>query len=64
MIFLLQFAIFKGVEMKNLILIIGDEIRVNRPFLNYIFEIYENKFGVLDDVIFVRNKDTNLAEIL
>jgi len=61
---LLQFAIFKGVEMKNLILIIGDEIRVNRPFLNYIFEIYENKFGVLDDVIFVRNKDTNLAEIL
>lgn len=50
--------------MKNLILIIGDEIRVNRPFLNYIFEIYENKFGVLDDVIFVRNKDTNLAEIL
>jgi competence/damage-inducible protein cinA C-terminal domain len=63
-IFLLQFAIFKGVEMKNLILIIGDEIRVNRPFLNYIFEIYENKFGVLDDVIFIRNKDTNLAEIL
>lgn len=50
--------------MKNLILIIGDDLRINRPFLDYIFENYEKKFGVLDDIKFLRNRDKNTPLVL
>ncbi|MSN96527.1 CinA family protein [Campylobacter sp. FMV-PI01] len=39
--------------MKNLLLIISSSIKINQPFLDYIFKSYIENFGNLDDIKFI-----------
>ncbi|MBR8462401.1 CinA family protein [Campylobacter sp. faydin G-24] len=44
--------------MKHSLLIIGDEIRINKELLGYIFDSYERHFGELGEIKFgYKNKD-------
>ncbi|CZE47461.1 CinA family protein [Campylobacter geochelonis] len=46
--------------MNNALLIIGEDIKINQPFLNYIFENYMAKFGELGDIKFIEKNDKNM----
>lgn len=46
--------------MKHAILIIGEDLRINRPFLRYIIERYEEKFCEPGDLKFINKNDKNL----
>ncbi|NLK67165.1 MAG: CinA family protein [Campylobacteraceae bacterium] len=46
--------------MKELILIIGDDIKINRVFLSYLFNTYISKFGSLTDVKFIDRSDKDI----
>lgn len=50
--------------MRSIILIIGKDIRINKPFLNYILNKYEEKFKLLDDIKFIEKNDKNLSSII
>lgn len=50
--------------MDELILIIGDDIKINNAFLNYIFKSYIAKFGNLCDIKFIDKNDKNIFEII
>lgn len=51
--------------MKNdIILIIGDDLRINKEFLNYIFESYEDVFGELGELNFVPKSSKDLPFII
>jgi len=50
--------------MKSLILVIGDDLRANPPFLEYLLRSYAAKFGVLDDIKFIKNNDSETSQIL
>lgn len=46
--------------MKNLIIILGEDLQINRPFLDYFFTSYKNKFGTLASVQYILNNDKEL----
>ena len=48
--------------MNDLLLILGDDIKINTPFLNYIFKSYILKFGELGDIKFIDKNDKNIIE--
>ena len=50
--------------MKNALLIIGEDIGVNAPFLDYIFCAYKRHFGELGEFRFVSRSDKELPFII
>lgn len=48
--------------MNDLLLILGEDIKINTPFLNYIFISYVSNFGELGDVKFIDKNDKNIIE--
>ncbi|MEE3693968.1 MULTISPECIES: CinA family protein [Campylobacter] len=46
--------------MKNLIIILGEDLQINRPFLDYFFTSYKEKFGALASVYYIQNNDKEL----
>ena len=46
--------------MNDLLLILGEDIKINTPFLNYIFKSYILKFGELGDIKFIDKNDKNI----
>ena len=50
--------------MKNALLIIGEDIGVNAPFLDYIFCAYKRHFGELGEFRFVSKSDKELPFII
>lgn len=50
--------------MKNALLIIGEDIGVNAPFLDYIICAYKRHFGELGEFRFVSRSDKELPFII
>ena len=50
--------------MKYLLLIIGDDIKINNIFLDYIFKSYIDKFGNLGDIKFIDKSEKNIFDII
>ncbi|MCD8213926.1 MAG: CinA family protein, partial [Campylobacter sp.] len=50
--------------MKDAILIIGDDLRINKEFLNYIFESYEECFGELGSLNFASRSNKDLPFVI
>ncbi|PSM52011.1 NMN amidohydrolase [Campylobacter blaseri] len=49
--------------MRSIILIIGEDIRANTSFLNYIFKEYVKNYKELDDLKFIDKNNKNLSDI-
>ncbi|MDL0088817.1 CinA family protein [Campylobacter gastrosuis] len=50
--------------MRHRILIVGDELKMNKPMLNYIYESYESHFGELGDISFVTKSNTEFLFVV
>ena len=50
--------------MRQSILIIGEDLEINREFLNYIFQSYEDHFGELGVVSFAPKNSKELPFII
>lgn len=46
--------------MKHALVIVGEELQINAPFLTYIFRSYEKKFGELAMVYYIDDNDIEL----
>ncbi|AJB45227.1 CinA family protein [Campylobacter fetus] len=46
--------------MRHIIIIVGEELQINKPFLNYVFSSYESHFGELGMVYYIQNSDKEL----
>ncbi|ALV24282.1 competence/damage-inducible domain protein [Campylobacter iguaniorum] len=46
--------------MKHIILIVGEELQINKPFLDYIFNKYEECFGEMGMVAYIEDNDKEL----
>lgn len=46
--------------MKNLIIILGEDLQINRPFLDYFFATYKKKFDFLASVKYIQNNNKEL----
>lgn len=46
--------------MKNLIIILGEELQINRPFLDYFFASYIDKIGLLASIEYIQNNNKEL----
>lgn len=50
--------------MKHRILILGDEIRINKPMMSYICEVYEAHFGEIGEIVFASKSNKELLFIV
>lgn len=50
--------------MKHAILIIGDDLRINEPFIEYIYSHYKEKFYEMGDIKFISKTNKNLPFII
>lgn len=50
--------------MQNLILIIGENLRINRAFLSYALSQYHSKMKDLADIKFINKNDINISSII
>lgn len=50
--------------MENILILIGDDLKINRDFLLDIFKRYIDKFGFIDRFKFISKNDPKLPEIL
>lgn len=46
--------------MNHVIMIVGEELHINKPFLNYFFNEYEMHFGEIGIVHYVQNSDKEI----
>ncbi|MEE3705353.1 CinA family protein [Campylobacter sp. CX2-8023-23] len=46
--------------MKNLIIILGEDLQINHPFLDYFFSCYKKKFDSLASIKYIQNNNKEL----
>lgn len=46
--------------MKHTIIVIGEELQLNKPFLDYVFNMYERHFGEIGIIYYIHDSDKEL----